>query len=42
MTDEPDKAGKTSKAALILFALLLSALALLADARGRYSDQAFP
>src|SRR5262245_58040092 len=33
MTDEPDKAGKTSKAALILFALFLSALALLAGCK---------
>jgi hypothetical protein len=33
MTDEPDKSGKPIKAALVLFALLLSALALLAGCK---------
>jgi hypothetical protein len=33
MTGEPDKAGKPVKAALVMFALLLSALALFAGCK---------
>jgi len=41
MTDEPDKAGKEIKASLVLFALLLSALALLAVWNLRPQKEAF-
>jgi hypothetical protein len=38
MTDEPDKAGKPIKAAFVLFALLLSALALLAGCKSAQKE----
>jgi hypothetical protein len=41
MTDEPDKSGKPIKAALVLFSLLLSALALLAGCKSEPQKASF-